>query len=333
MRFGRLLRLTFALVVLVQIAAGEDRVAAQEGSYREAGTVVGTTGLNIRECPDVACETKGLAQLEDPIIVTGPIEDGFVPVEWAGKAGWAWALYVATESGGTPYLRMGTPGCNRVALIFNIGIGHEMQMHTLRWMKQEKIPATIFPMGWWALENPDDVREMAMLGFPIGTHGDRRMNLTGHSDDEVVADLLDSATHIKQVIGSDPVPYFTPYAADMDDRVRNLVGREGYLPVGWDIAADDWDVGITAEYVYDRVVPNVEDGSIVEFHLDGPSSAVSTSVAIPWIVSDLKKQGFTFVTIQEMAQPCGAATPQARPQVASPVPAATATGATPTPAG
>jgi peptidoglycan/xylan/chitin deacetylase (PgdA/CDA1 family) len=117
----------------------------------------------------------------------------------------------------------------------------------------------------------------------------------------------------------------------MDDRVRNLVGREGYLPVGWDVAADDWDVGITAEYVYDRVVPNVEDGSIVEFHLDGPSSAESTSVAIPWIVSDLRKQGFTFVTIPEMAQPCGAATPQARPQAASPVPAATATRATPTP--
>jgi peptidoglycan/xylan/chitin deacetylase (PgdA/CDA1 family) len=157
------------------------------------------------------------------------------------------------------------------------------------------------------------------------------MNLTGHSDADVIADLRDSATHIKQVIGSDPVPYFTPYAADMDDRVRNLVGREGYLPVGWDVSADDWDVGITPEYVYDRVVPNVEDGSIVEFHLDGPSSAASTSVAIPWIVSDLKKQGFTFVTIQEMAQPCGAATPQARSQDASPVPAGTATRATPVP--
>jgi peptidoglycan/xylan/chitin deacetylase (PgdA/CDA1 family) len=316
-------RSLISLVVLALCASFAGPARAQEESAREAGSVVGTTGLNIRQCPDVACGSEGLAQLGDPIIVTGPPENGYVPVQWAGKSGWAWQLYVATESRGTPFLETGTPGCDRVAIIFNIGIGYEMQMHVLRWLKEQNVPATIFPMGWWALQNPDDMREMAMLGFPIGTHGDSRVNLTGHTDDEVLIDLKDSATHIRQVIGSDPVPYFTPYAADIDERVRTIVAGEGYLPVAWDVSADDWDEGITPEYVYDRVVPNVEDGSIVEFHLDGPSSAASTAVALPWIVSDLKKQGFTFVTVPQMAQPCGAATPVpstplAAPQSASP---------------
>jgi peptidoglycan/xylan/chitin deacetylase (PgdA/CDA1 family) len=164
-------------------------------------------------------------------------------------------------------------------------------------------------MGWWALENQDDMREMAMLGFPIGTHGDTRMVLTEHSDNDVLNDLRSSATNIKQVIGTEPAPYFTPYAADIDDRVRGLVASQGYLPVSWDVSAADWDVDITADYVYERVVPNVEDGSIIEFHLDGPSSAQSTAVAVPWIVEDLRSKGFTFVTVQDMAQPCGVATP------------------------
>ena len=183
-------------------------------------------------------------------------------------------------------------------------------------------------MGWWALAFPDDMRTIAMLGFPIGTHGDVRLNLTGFSDDEVVIDLRDSATHIRQVIGKDPVPYFTPYAADMDERVRSLVAREGYLPVAWDVPADDWGEGISAEYVFDRVVPNVEDGSIVEFHLDGPSSEQATAVAIPRIVEALRERGYQFVTIQDMAQPC--------PAGATPVPATPLTGsatpATPAPA-
>lgn len=326
---GRPLILLVALIVLAPALGTSRNVLAQDGSIREAGAVVGTTGLNVRECPEVACGSRGLAQLEDPITVTGPVENGYVPVEWAGKSGWAWALYVATDSRGTPFLQTGVPGCKRVAFIFNIGIGDEMQMHTLRWLKQQKVAATIFPMGWWALANPDDMREMAMLGFPIGTHGDRRMNLTSHSDDDVVVDLLDSAKHIKEVIGSEPVPYFTPYAADMDDRVRNLVAREGYLPVGWDVSADDWDVGITPEYVYDRVTPNVEDGSIVEFHLDGPSSEESSAVAIPWIVEDLKAQGFSFVTVPEMAQPCGVATPVPMGQAASPSPTKHSSASTP----
>ena len=316
------------LVLFAQLVTAAVPVVAQETAMREAGVVVGTTGLNIRECPDVACGSRGLAQLEDPIIVTGPEEDGYLPVEWAGKSGWAWDLYVATPSRGTPFLEKGTPGCKRVAFIVNIGIGEPLQIHPLLWLKKEGVPATLFPMGWWALAFPDDMRTIAMLGFPIGSHGDVRLNLTGFSDDEVVIDLRDSATHIRQMTGKDPVPYFTPYAADIDERVRSLVASEGYLPVAWDVPADDYGENITAEYVYDRVVPNVEDGSIVEFHLDGPSSEQATAVAIPWIVEALQERGFQFVTIQDMAQPCPAG---ATPVAASP-PGGDITPATPAPA-
>lgn len=300
-----------ALAIILFLGMGDMVAQAQDAGFREAGSIVGTTGLNIRECPDVACGSIGLAQLQDPVIITGPEEEGFVPVEWAGKPGWAWGLYVSSPSRGTPYLLTGLPGCKRVAILFNIGIGQQMQMHTLRWLKQNDVPATIFPMGWWALQNQDDMREMAMLGFPIGTHGDTRLVLTEHNDTDVLNDLQSSAANIKQVIGSDPVPYFTPYAAAIDDRVRGLVASKGYLPVAWDVSAADWDVDITADFVFERVVSNVVDGSIVEFHLDGPSSAQSTAVAMPWIVENLRSKGFTFVTVQDMAQPCGAATPVA----------------------
>ena len=303
------LGLALALAILIVAVAPIHGIAAQDGLFPEEGVVVGTTGLNIRECPEVACETKGLAQLEDPILVLGPEEDGYLPVRWEGIEGWAWNLYVATPSRGTPYLEQGTPGCKRVALIFNLGIGEKMQIQALRWLKEENVPATVFPMGWWAQAFPDDMRTIAMLGFQIGSHGDVRLNLTGFSDDEVVADLRDSITNIKAITGDEPDAYFTPFAADIDERVRNLIAREGYLPVSWDVAADDWDEGITAEYVYGRVMPNVEDGSIVEMHLDGPSSAESTAVAVRWIVRDLRERGYRFVTIQEMAQPCGTATP------------------------
>lgn len=308
MRTVRAMRVWFLGVACVLLLVSAMPVSAQDAA-REAGVVLGTTGLNIRSCPDVSCPSEGLAQLEDPIIVTGPPQDGFLPVQWAGKTGWAWHLYVATESTGTPFLEQGTPGCKRLALIFNIGIGEPLQIQALKWLKDEKVPATVFPMGWWARAFPDDMRAIARLGFLIGSHGDVRLNLTGFSDEEVAIDVRDSAQHIKQVTGAEPDAYFTPYAADIDERVRTIVAREGYLPVAWDVAADDWDAGITADYVYDRVVPSVEDGSIIEMHLDGPSSAASTAVALPRIVRDLEQQGYRFVTIQDMAQPCPKATP------------------------
>jgi peptidoglycan/xylan/chitin deacetylase (PgdA/CDA1 family) len=310
-RVSRSLSLIVALLVALPqfLLSTTVPVSAQDDSAREAGQVVGTTGLNIRKCPDVSCASVGLAQLLDPVIVTGPEQDGYLPVQWSGKSGWAWGLYVATDSRGTPFLEQGTSGCNRVAIIFDIGIGEPLQTHPLLWLKSQNVPATVFAMGWWALKYPDDLRTVAMLGFPIGTHGDVRLNLTGFADDEIVQDIRDSATHIRQVTGDDPVPYMTPYAADSDERVRGLIASEGYLPVLWDVPADDWDENITADYVYNRVVPNVVDGSIIEMHLDGPSTAQSTAVALPRIVKDLQAKGFHFVTIPDMAQPCPKATP------------------------
>ena len=316
---ARFLRLAIAGVLCLRAGAGLDYgVSAQDGAFREGGKVVGTTGLNIRECPKASCKSLGLAQLRDDIIVTGEAQDGFLPVDWEGKAGWAWQLYVATPSRGTPYLLRGTPGCNRVAFLFNIGIGYELQMQALEWLEANDVPATVFPMGWWAQQFPEDMKEIQELGFLIGTHGDTRGNLPQYSDAEVLQDLKDSETHIEQVTGEEIGAYFTPYAADMDERVRSLVAAEGFLPVAWDVSAADYGPDIDADYVFERVAPNVVDGTIVEFHLDGPASAQSTAIALPWLVENLRNKGFTFVTIQDMAQPCGAPIPdESTPAAAS----------------
>ena len=269
-----------------------------------SGTVVGTGGVNIRACPRPECAVRAVALLGERLLVTGQAVDGFLPVDWGGVSGFAYALYVATPEAGTPELRQGTPGCNRVALIFNVGVGYETRFEPLEYLKAEQVPATVFPMGWWAAEHPDLLKRIALAGFPIGNHGDQRIKLTERSYAEVTQDIRAAAAAIERAIGASPEPYFTPYAAEMDERVRGLIARQGYLPVAWTVPADDWDFGVTADAVWESVVPNVHDGAIVEFHLDAPATAESTAVAMPWIVERLRAKGYTFVTIPEMARPC-----------------------------
>jgi hypothetical protein len=82
----RALRFTRSLLpslVLVHLLAAVP-VLAHEGSTRETGVVVGTPGLTIRVCPDVSCASSGFAPLQDPIIVTGPAENGYLPVGLTG---------------------------------------------------------------------------------------------------------------------------------------------------------------------------------------------------------------------------------------------------------
>lgn len=288
-----------AVAVLVAVVAVAGPVAGAR-----LGAVVGTAEVNIRSCPSLSCDVLDVVPLGSPLEIAGETVDGFVPVRLGDLAGYAYGLYVAPDPASAPYLVEGEPGCNRVALIFNVGIGEEPVTDVLDTLAAREAPATIFPMGWWAAEYPGLLRRMADDGLVIGSHGDQPIEPTRRPDAEVVADLRSAAAAIEEALGEPPGPWFTPYAAAMDERVRALVAREGYLPVAWTVPAADYGADVTAEDVYRRVMDHVYDGAIVELHLDGPATATSTAVALPWLIDDLRAAGYELVTIPEMAAPC-----------------------------
>jgi peptidoglycan/xylan/chitin deacetylase (PgdA/CDA1 family) len=310
MQQGRPMRRLVSIVVLM-LALGGPRplvVAAQQAPPASfvpvEATVVGTPGVNIRSCARVECGVEAVAKLGESIMVTGNTVGGFYPVDWGGLTGFAYELYLDLPDRAAPEFKLGRPGCKRVALIFNIGVRYEPQLAILDWLKAEQIDATVFPMGFWAVEQPAALARIAALGFPIGNHGDQRLELTGRPDAEVVADIQRADDAIEAAIGRPPERLFTPYAGAIDDRVRGLIGGTGYLPVGWTAPADDWDFDATADQVYRNVMERVQDGALIEFHLDAPASATSTAVAMPKIVEALRQQGYSFTTVSELTIPC-----------------------------
>jgi len=269
-------------------------------------TVVGTDAVNIRACPSLACKVIASAPLGYALTVTGPPTDGFTPVSYGNQVGFAYGLYLATDPASVPYLAQGAPGCKRLALIFNIGIGDEPATGIFDTLTAQDVPATMFPMGWWAQARPDLIARMAEDGFAIGSHGDQRRLLTELSNADVVREIRAARDAIGAALGSAPGPWFTPYAAAGDARVRALIAAEGFLPVSWTVPADDYGPSATATGVYDRVMRAATDGAIIEMHLDGPASASSTGVALLWLIADLRAEGYQFVTIPQMTMPCAA---------------------------
>lgn len=266
-------------------------------------TIAGTTAVNIRECPGLDCDVLAIAPVGSPIETTGDPVDGFTPVTYGGIDGFAFSLYLSTP-GQDLWFREGQPGCNRVALIFDIGIGFQPSQTIIDTLVETGTSATMFPMGSFALNQPDYVRMLDNHGFPIGTHGHDPVVLIELGPDQIRWDLNTSMTVIGDVLGRRPEPLFTPYAANTDSYVRSIAAGLGLLPVGWKIAATDYTWNATEEVVYNEVVNNVYDGAIVELHLDGPATEQSTALALPRIIDDLTEQGYTFVTVPEMTLPC-----------------------------
>ncbi len=274
-----------------------------DAAIAAGGVVVATSQLNIRACASLDCPVIGEADLGAVVEITGNEVNGFYPVRWYGKDGFAFALFLS-RAGEVPWFVEGDVSCHRVALAFNIGIGNPPSETILSTLVQKRVAATMFPMGWWALSHQDYLRRLDAAGFPIGTHGDQRILMTAQSDNEVRRDLNNSIVAIESVIGHKIDEIYTPYAADIDQRVRAIVSGRGMLPIGWNVAAADYGTGVTEQYVYDRVMSSAYPGAVIEMHLDGPATAQSTGRALPRIVNDLRARGYEFVTVPDMAKPC-----------------------------
>lgn len=302
----RLIPLLVRLCLLSTLALGATApvASAQSPAAAPAVTVIGTDTLHLRDCPATTCRVVGSASLGTELTITGEAVDGFRPVEWHGRTGWAYELFLAMGSD-IDLVRAGVAGCDRVALIFNAGIGETPSETILETLIDSQAPATLFAMGWWAEEYPEYLTQLATeANVVVGTHGNTQTLLTDASDGEIAAEVSDSAAAIEAVLGYPPARYYTPYATDSDPRVQRVIAEQGYLPVGWTAAGADYTDSDTAEGVYDRVMADVEDGAIIELHLDGPSTDESTALALPTIIRDLEAQGYTLVTVPEILLPC-----------------------------
>ena len=293
-------RVVAAIIGISALLAGPGAAGADPGP----AVVVGTRELEIRECPETSCAVLDTVPLGTEVQVTGDAVDGYVPVQRGDITGVAPAVFVATDPEDPPYFVAGDPGCNRVAWIFNIGVGAEPATGILDTLAAKDVPATMFVMGWWVEERPPILDRMVQEGYLIGSHGYAANELPTLDDDAVIEDLQLATAAIEAATGQPMAPYFTPYAAAIDARVRHLVADQGYLSVGWEVPAADYGADATEEGVYARVMNNIYDGAIVELHLDGPASAESTGRALPRMIDDLRAQGYQFVTIPEMLEPC-----------------------------
>ena len=268
-------------------------------------TVAGIDAAPLLECPRPDCAVRTRVPRGRSVGIEGEPTAGYAPVTDGRERGFVNDTYLFRDGAPAPWLISGAPGCDRVALLFNIGSGFEPATDILDTLAAERVPATMFVMGWWAEQNADLLQRLT-ASFPIGSHGYLPPELTERSDWDVADDLQTAAAAIAAAGGAPPGPWFTPYAAGTNERVRAIAAGQGYLSVGWSVATDDWRPDVTADEIYRRVVDQIHDGAIVELHFDSSATTGTTALALPDIVSTLRARGYRFVTIPEMAEPCGA---------------------------
>ncbi len=181
-----------------------------------------------------------------------------------------------------------------VALTFDDGPHQIFTQEILAILKAAGAKATFFVVGKQVKLFPDLLKDIAASGNEIGNHTYHHLNLTTLSPQEVQEEIKSNEVLIKQVTGMDP-RYFRPPGGHYNANVVDIAREDGEDMALWSITSNDTDRP-TVDYICKRVLLNVENKSIILMH----SGVQQTLEALPILIRELKKKGFSLVTLSEL---------------------------------
>lgn len=161
-------------------------------------------------------------------------------------------------------------------------------------LRDAQVPATFFVVGKQVRRHPTLLRCIAADGHTIGNHTENHLRLTGLPPARVRAEIRDGGEIIRLITGMTP-RYFRPPGGQWNAAVVDQANGQGYVTVLWTDAARDYerpgDDAITL-----RTTARVRPGAILLLH-DGIYQTVD---ALPGLIARLRKDGYTFVTLDAL---------------------------------
>lgn len=156
--------------------------------------------------------------------------------------------------------------------------------------------ATFFVIGNLVETHRGIVERAVGLGNEIANHTHTHARLTAQTDDNVIAEIQSASAAILAITGFSPPIYRPPFGAT-DDRIETLSAELGYGIVKWTLDPLDWR-DRDADIIYDRIMSEVEDGSVIILH----DIHATTAQAMERVIPSLIEQGFELVTVSELLE-------------------------------
>lgn len=157
--------------------------------------------------------------------------------------------------------------------------------------------ATFFVVGQWCYKYPDLVKLIAERGHEVGNHSDTHPDMTKMSREQIAADIEAAGAKIEKLTGKRPTMFRAPSGAYNDLVIETARGL-GYEVIQWDVDSVDWK-DPAVEKIVTRVTEKSGPGSICLFH----AGKTNTLEALPQILEQLTKEGYTFVPAGELVYP------------------------------
>ncbi len=180
-----------------------------------------------------------------------------------------------------------------IAFTFDDGPSETNTNYLLDNLDKYDAKVTFFVLGSRVNSNKETIKRAYLEGNAIGSHTYNHQNLNLLSDFALIDEVKKTNEAIKEVIGTSPTLLRPPYG-NLTDHGKELANMSIIL---WNIDPLDWKYK-DKNRVANEIIEHAHDGAIILVHDIYKSSVEGALLAM----EELQKQGYAFVTINEMAQ-------------------------------
>lgn len=190
------------------------------------------------------------------------------------------------------------PGADRTLyLTFDDGPNESGTSRLLSVLKRYAIPATFFLVGRNAQRMPDAVRRIAAAGHEIGNHSFSHIDAWKASRRATIADFRRGTRTLDALIPQ-PVRLLRPPYGRVTHAVAHWAIRRRQRLTLWDVMPPDFQPGVSAALLSQRLIDGVRAGSIICLH-DNDTSAAVTPDALDRSLPVLLERGWRFELLPE----------------------------------
>lgn len=180
-----------------------------------------------------------------------------------------------------------------VALTFDDGPSGRFTRRLLEGLEERDVKATFLLCGYRLETYQKLAQQIFDSGHEIGLHGYTHRDMATLSRRELVKEIRDTKKLLPH--GCEPV-FLRPPGGSESKLVEQVAAQEGLAILQWSVDPRDWAVH-DAGAIETAVVSQVRNGDVILLH-DLSDSSVDAALAI---IDRLQEEGFTFLTVSQLA--------------------------------
>jgi len=191
----------------------------------------------------------------------------------------------------------------RLLLTFDDGPNPLYTENLLDVLNAEKIRATFFVVAKNAAASPAIIDRMKREGHCIALHSleHRHAYLSGY---RYMRYDFSKSMELLQRMDCD-IKFYRPPWGVRNIFTKKFVNKYNLTMVLWDVMAQDWKSGSTADMIANKIMKSVFDGAIICLHDGGENyggakgAPFHTIDALKMVIPKLKEEGYEFITVED----------------------------------